>query len=104
MKILNTDWNIVLTDDKRHLILNGTLCKGVVSYKDYTIYVDSSITSKQLERLIPHELTHIVLYITQICRKDTFTEEDLCELLALYGKYIVRKSREIINKVKMMQK
>ena len=103
IKIFNTCWNIVLTEDKKQLLLNGTLCKGVVNYKDITIFIDKSITSSQLERLIPHELAHIVIYVTQFQRKDIFTEEDLCDFMALYGSYISKKSKEVIRKIKMMQ-
>ena len=98
-------WNIVITNNKKDLINNeGHLCKGIVKYKDNIIYIDEEILERKndLYHLLKHELTHIFLYETQIELKETYSEENLCELVALYSDDIIRKARLILRKLKKL--
>ena len=71
--------------------------KAYIQYKDRTIYIDSRISIESEEHCLIHELTHAVIYETQIMPISQYNEEHLCELMALYGKFIITLSNKIIS-------
>lgn len=94
------EWNIELTKEKKKLRNNGKFCAGVTCYKEQTIYIDMNLRENQLYRVLLHELTHVYIYTTQISPKEFYTEEDMCELIALFGADIIIKANEIIQIIK----
>lgn len=88
-------WNVILTKDKKALRVNGKVCAGATHYREQTIYIDKGLKLSQTIRVLIHELTHVVIYLTQVSPKDIYTEEDVCEVMALYGGYIIGKAQEI---------
>lgn len=105
IRVNGSTWRIVLTDDKNNLRDNiGHICKGITSYKNSTVYIDIDISRDNMIHIIRHELSHIYLYETQIkssLLKDDiiYSEEDLCEFLAIYGSRIINKSNNILRKL-----
>lgn len=100
VKINSSNWNIVLTDNKQDLIdRDGHLCKGTTSYKKSTIYISNEVSRENLAHLLRHELTHVYLYETQIRLTDNYSEEDMCEFIAIYGKRIIKKADTILRRV-----
>lgn len=91
------EWSVVITDEKKKLKSNGKFCAGITCYKEQTIYIDMGLRENQLYRVLLHELTHVYLYTTQINIQETYTEEDMCELVALFGVEIITKANEIIQ-------
>lgn len=93
-------WDIVFTNDKKNLIdRNEHICKGLVSYKEKTIYIDESVPREDIRHILKHELTHIYIYRTQSWLKETFTEEDICEFVAMYGSKIHNKVNTIMKRI-----
>ena len=102
MTITNTTlvlytWGIELTDNKEELTVKDELCKGCIHYSERKIYLDKNLSLPDLYIVMRHELTHAVLYETQIELKESYTEEDMCEFVGKYGKLISSKVDEIIE-------
>lgn len=91
-------WNIVFTENEPLLLVNNRICKGSIAYKTRTIYVDCRITKDSIKRVLAHELTHAILYDTQIHVKEQYSEEDVCEFCALYAAKISAISKNCIRK------
>lgn len=98
-KLILYDWGICVTDDLEKLLVNGTVCSGAVHYKDREIYLNSNLDKVDICKAIKHELTHAVLYETQINLQHSYNEEDLCELMAKWGEFIVKLSGDIVKKL-----
>lgn len=93
-------WNIMFTEDEPLLLVNNHRCKGSIVYKSRTIYIDSSVNKTSMKRILAHELTHAVLYDTQMCLKEEYNEEDMCEFCGLYATVIHNITRNCIKKFK----
>ena len=98
-KLILYEWNICITDDLEKLLVNGTVCSGAVHYKDREIYLNSNLDEVDLYKAVRHELTHAVLYETQVNLQHSYSEEDLCELIAKWGAFIVKLAEELVNKL-----
>lgn len=99
IKTLLGEWEVKLTDDPEKLRVNGTVGKGAVHYKERKVYVDSRINLPDRAKVLRHEFTHVTLYETQLDLNMEYEEEDLCELIAKYGEYIVELTRDILKKL-----
>ena len=98
--LLLYEWTFMLTEDKSNLTVNGELCKGSVHYSSREIFADRNLSLEDLYKVVRHELTHAVLYETQIDLKRQYTEEDVCEVMAKFGEFIVNKAAEIIKAIR----
>lgn len=99
IKVNDNNWKVAVTRDYKLLLdKNGHICKGVTSYKNRTIFIDPRMPKESFLRVLRHELGHTYLYETQININDNFTEEDVCEFIAIYGDKIVSKARSIYKK------
>lgn len=76
----------------------GNEVKSIIVYKDRSIYIDSTISAFNQKHCLTHEITHSVIYETQLCPIINYSEEHLCELVALYGGFIVKIANSIIRK------
>lgn len=100
VKINNSNWKIKITDNKEELRdKEGHICKGTTCYRDSTVYIDNTVSRENLAHILRHELSHIYLYETQIRLKDLYTEEDICEFTAIYGRRIVNKVDNILKRI-----
>ena len=96
-EINNTTWKVELTEKDENLMVKGKRCKGCIVYKDNTIYIDKNITKDNQLYVLRHEMSHAVIYETQIELKEVYSEECLCEMVAMYGEFIITKAKEIID-------
>lgn len=93
--ILSSTWNIKEVESSSDiLIVDSNRCFGVVSYREQTIYLDKTLLLQEKRKTLAHELSHAILYITQIEYKKDFSEEMLCEFVGKYCEII----NSIINK------
>lgn len=97
--IFGIDYSVEFVKDKKELLLNQRFCRGLTKYSEKRILLDNDLKGKDLERVIKHELSHIYLYETQISLKDTFTEEELCDFVAIYADHIMEAFIKIISKI-----
>jgi len=98
--IWGNEWRLELTENKEELQVNGRFCKGAIHYRDSKIFIYTETSFKDRTRILLHELTHAVLYETQIELKEFYTEEDMCELMAKYGQYIIELYKGLISEIK----
>ena len=97
-KLLLGIWNLEITDDAEKLLVNNKKCGGSIVYKERTIYIDSSLTN-DFQRVLLHELTHAVLYETQLQLSNSYTEEDMCEFVGKYGGLIWSVYLNIVEEI-----
>lgn len=99
MKIttLLDEWELEYTEDTEKLTVKGVLGQGSVHYRQRKIYIDERLNLQDREKVIRHELTHVVLYETQIRLVDSYSEEDICEFMAKFGRYINTLVNNIID-------
>lgn len=97
---LYVEWTLEFTTNVEDLRVNGQICKGAVHYKDRRVCIDKNLSKVDMYKVIRHELTHVVLYETQLDLNRNYTEEDLCELMAKYGAFIISETNEIMDKYK----
>lgn len=98
-KLILYKWQVGITDDKEKLRVNGTVCSGAVHYRDREIYLNSNLVGADLYKTIRHELTHAVLYETQVNLQQSYCEEDLCELMAKWGEFIVKLAEDVVKNI-----
>lgn len=68
------------------------------------IYLSNELDERTAPRVIARELTHATLNTTQIkdlgnSTLENFTEEDVCEFVALYGAQISDIAKELMEKL-----
>lgn len=89
MKFLmnNQSWEIKeVPEDSGKLFVQGSFHQGSTHFDTQTLYLLDSLTKDRKREVLMHELTHCILYATQVYyQKDSFSEEEVCELMALYG-------------------
>lgn len=86
VKINRLLWKIeeIESVDSR-LYVNEKYCFGVCEYAIRTIYLDKNMEERYKRKVLRHELCHALLASYMLRSKDEYTEEELCEFVALYA-------------------
>lgn len=71
------------------LFVEGTARRGACWCGSTEIYISNELKGDQVARVVMHELAHAYIYSTQAIQPESWTEEDVCELIAIYGCEIV---------------
>lgn len=88
--INNKTWNIFeVPGASTNLYIDGKHCRGVTRYLEREICVSSELSPCDKRQTLIHELAHAFLYDTQIEIKDEYTEENLCDFMAMYADDII---------------
>jgi len=89
IKINNLEWKIEEVETRSsELMVDGNQCFGVCKFHSQEIFLDATLKSDKLCSTLRHELTHAFLYCYMLESKKTYTEEEVCEFVALYSKQI----------------
>lgn len=82
-------WGIdeVSTADYR-LIVNNSPCYGTCHHNRNMIYLDETLTLERKKQTLKHELTHAFISSFLLEQRETYTEEMLCEFVAIYSEKI----------------
>ena len=67
------------------VMVDGTARRGACWCGKAEIYISNEVTGDQVARVVMHELTHAYIYSTQAIQPESWGEEDVCELFAIYG-------------------
>ena len=67
------------------LFVDGTARRGACWCGSAEIYISNELKGDQVTRVIMHELAHAYIYSTQAVQPESWTEEDVCELFAIYA-------------------
>ena len=99
IKIWNKLYEINFISNKKDLLVKGKQCRASISYGQKIIWLDEKLKTSQdnLRRAITHEITHAFIYETKFTQAETYTEEDLCDFVAIYAKPIIRATERAIK-------
>jgi Zn-dependent peptidase ImmA (M78 family) len=87
--INNIEWKIIeLSNDDRRLLSAHGVCNGYCYPALSEIYIDQNLPLDRKRRALMHELTHAFLSVHNLSQQETYTEEELAEFVALYGREI----------------
>lgn len=96
IKIKELVWCILqVKPDSPNLLIGTDKCFGVCDNYNRIIYIDESLEINAKKRTLKHELTHAFITTYLLERKDNYTEEDLCELVSIYGEDIIKLCNKI---------
>lgn len=91
-------WIISIVDSHdSNLVCEGNVCRGCTWFAKCTIYLSNELDERTLRRVLTHELTHAFLFATQIEKLETFNEEQVCELVAIWGPEIIKTTNMLVN-------
>lgn len=94
----NIEWEVYLVPQGSEGLLTGEkLNWGTTHFKSKKIYVDNSLNDKDIYEVLVHELTHAILFETQIKEVKKFNEEDVCEMMGMYGKIIIDLAEDVLG-------
>lgn len=100
--IKDLEWEINLVDTTNaNLMADGSLCYGSCRFFEQKIYLDNRLIKEQMFRTLKHELTHAFIYSYLIEKKQSYTEEDLCDFIAIYGEEICNMAKIILEKIEV---
>lgn len=96
--INGTRWTVFKTDSHSPgLIVDGDTCRGACWCGNLTIVLSNELTRATAVRTIRHELTHAWIWTTQAVIPETWSEEDVCELIAIYAQDIAKVALDVLN-------
>ena len=81
------------------LFANGDECRGTCWCGKSEIYLSKELSGDQVPRVVMHELVHAYIYATQAVKPENWTEEDMCELIAIYGWQMCVLGRQICEEL-----
>lgn len=84
-------WIINIVDS--NLICDGNVSRGCTWPGKHAIYLSNELDERTFRRV----LTHAFLFATQIEELETFTEEQVCELVAIWGPEIIKTTNMLLN-------
>lgn len=92
-------WSITeVAGSDSSLLVDGKRCRGATHYFKREIYIDKDLTPEDKKQTLIHELSHATLYDTQIELKEEYSEENLCDFMAMYGAGIIRVAEDYLRK------
>ena len=98
VKINNLTWTIHEVDTRNaELVVNGAQCFGVCKHYTQEIIIDESLKDDAKLQVLKHELTHAFVRCHLLDYKESYTEEDLCEFVALYAEQINNIAKEYMR-------
>lgn len=67
------------------LYVDGTARRGACWLGKAEIFISDELRGDQLFRVVMHELAHAYIYSTQAITPESWSEEDVCELIGIYA-------------------
>lgn len=86
MEINGQQWEILKVEAHHPgLFVDGTARAGTTWPMTLKMYLSDELKGDAIARVIAHELSHMYLHSTQISQQETWSEEELCEFMGIYG-------------------
>lgn len=79
------------------LYVDGTERVGATWPMQRRIYISEELSEQSALRVIKHELTHAYICATQAISPEGWREEDVCDLVAIYGDHICREAKKLAD-------
>lgn len=98
--INNLEWNIIEVEKDNEKLKDddNKLSYGTCRYYENAIYLDKNLCEAHKKKVLAHELTHAYIFSHLLKYSDNYTEEEVCEFLACYGKQIWNEVEEYFFK------
>ena len=101
--ILDQEWNVFFADPHApELFVDNTARMGTTWPARCEIYISNEIKGNRLKRTLAHELVHALIESSQIVKSESYTEEDLCEFMAIYAKPLHEFVDSLFNKCELI--
>lgn len=81
------------------LMVGESECRGTCWSGTSSIYLSNELTRVTAPRVIRHELAHAWIWATQAVIPETWSEEDVCEIIGIYAQDIVDAANFILNRL-----
>lgn len=88
--VANNDANLDKNDDE------DDVC-GITHFSKLRIYINRDIDEELILHTLKHELTHATLFSYGMGQYETFTEENVCDIVETYGEEIINNANYIYN-------
>ena len=86
IEIAGQQWRVEKVESHHPgLFVEGTARRGACWCGSTEIYISNELKGDQVARVVTHELAHAYIYSTQAIQTESWTEEDVCELVAIYA-------------------
>ena len=86
IEIAGQQWQVYKVDAHHPgLMVNETAHRGACWCGAAEIYLSSELKGDHVTRVVMHELAHAYIYSTQAIDVESWSEEDVCELIAIYA-------------------
>lgn len=96
IELMHQIWTIEkVPSNSPDLFVGNEFVRGACWCGHQRIVLSQDLTCSQATRVITHELTHAYLYAYQVHVNETFTEEELCEFVAIYGMEITVEAHKV---------
>lgn len=96
--ILGQHWLVAVVDSHdASLVVGNDVCRGATWVGKQAIYLSNELSFDLMKRVLTHELTHAWLYATQMSVPETFDEEQVCELFAIYCESIHNMCNQLME-------
>ncbi|MBQ8830837.1 MAG: hypothetical protein IJ017_04515 [Oscillospiraceae bacterium] len=100
IKINDVAWSVKRVDPNHAgLYVNGVACVGTTWPAKAEIYIADNQAPSKMLLTIRHELAHAFLNCTQIRAPESFSEEEICEFVALHGGQVMRLAEVIVEAI-----
>lgn len=95
VEIYNQEYRFELVPTRSSELMSGSVINyGSHSYCEGRIIIDEGLPMRQKIQTLRHEIVHAIVDFLGI-QKDAFTEEDLCEFVAIHVTEIERVTKEV---------
>lgn len=86
IEIAGQQWQVQKVESHHPgLFVDSTACRGACWCGQAEIYISNELKGDQISRVVMHELAHAYVYSTQAITPESWTEEDVCEMFAIYA-------------------
>lgn len=100
IKILDQEWIVEKVEPHSpELFVDNKWCLGTEWPARQRINISSELSSDRALRTITHELCHAYLDATQANRPESWDEEAICDLMAIYGALIVAEAKRVYQEL-----
>lgn len=100
LNINGEEWSILLVSPFHPGLqrTDGSFALGVCDDSSKTIYINDSVDSELIKKILCHELTHAAMFSYNVYL-DIAQEELIADLMATYGQEIVCNTNKIFKRI-----
>lgn len=86
IEIAGQQWQVLKVESHDPgLFVDGTARQGACWFGKSVIYLADELSGDHVARTVMHELTHAYIYATQAAIPESWDEESVCDLFAIYA-------------------